>query len=174
MAKGVRREFRQDLLAWAEDNLRDFSWRDSDRSSYEIFVAEMLLTRTRASMVADVYDEFLNRYPSFNELADAEPVEVADLIAGLGLHNRRGQALVGIAANIGEEGLPDDSGLLQEFPYVGPYVANATRCFGFEEPCPIIDSNVQRIYSRLFGETRFGKSNGGIKGNLAEEMLPED
>jgi A/G-specific adenine glycosylase len=166
--------FREDLLAWSADNLREFPWRDTFRKPYEVFVAELLLTRTRAEMVADVYEEFLDRYPSFDALADADPAEVANLIEGLGLHNKRSRVLVDVAEGCGDEGLPRETDALTELSHVGAYIAHVTRCFGFGEPCPIVDANVHRTFSRLLGRKRFDGPEDDDLWEFAGEMLPED
>jgi A/G-specific adenine glycosylase len=61
--------FRQALLTWFDVQGRSFPWRKPRRSSYEILVAEILLQRTTAAKVAQAYNAFLVRYPSWSELA---------------------------------------------------------------------------------------------------------
>ena len=62
--------FRQQLLSWAEDNLRDYPWRRT-KDPYSILVAEFLLQRTDADTVAPIYKDFLTKYPTINKLAIA-------------------------------------------------------------------------------------------------------
>jgi A/G-specific adenine glycosylase len=47
-------------------------------------------------------------------------------------------------------GIPDTEEALLDLPHVGPYVANATLCFGYDQRSPIVDANVARLYSRVF------------------------
>lgn len=47
-------QFREGLLEWADENLREFPWRDPNASLYEVFVAEFFLTQTPAENVARV------------------------------------------------------------------------------------------------------------------------
>lgn len=165
-----RRAFRQDILSWADDNLRDYPWRDDERTPFEVVVAEVLLARTPADNVESVYRNLLETYSSPDELAAADVAEVADQIESLGLQNKRGRALVNIATVVADEGMPETVESLQELPNVGPYAAHATVCFGFDQPQPIVDTNVARVYHRVFGVPDDPGSEQVWE--FAEEMLP--
>jgi A/G-specific adenine glycosylase len=52
--------FRPALLKWGQGHQRNFPWRERDRSFYEVFVAEFLLTQTPAENVATVYPRFVD------------------------------------------------------------------------------------------------------------------
>lgn len=45
---------------------------------------------------------------------------------------------------------PSDIEELMAVPYIGPYCAGAILCFAFEHCAPMVDSNVDRIVSRVF------------------------
>lgn len=141
---------RHALLSWADDGLREFPWRDRSRSFYEVFLAEFLLTQTPAENVADVYPELCDRYPNLDSLDTASESELESAIEPLGFQRMRAAALSEIAAR--HDSLPRDGDELRELPRVGPYIADATRCFALAEPVPILDRNVVRVYGRLFGE----------------------
>lgn len=162
--------FRRRLLEWAEDNLRSFPWRD-DASPYEVLVAEILLTQTPASRVADVYPQFVDRYPSPEALAAAELREITALLEPLGFQNRRADALQRIGERLRNRGVPGELEALTDLPYVGRYGANATLCFGFGERRPIVDANVVRIFNRVF-DTAFRDTEDGEAWRFAEDMLP--
>lgn len=144
------RSFRNNLLSWAEDNLREYPWRKTD-SPYHILVAEILLQQTFADKVVPVYEAFVEKYPNLETLAEAEVSAIASLLEPLGLQNVRAQALINIANKCRNEGIPDDEKELLQLPYVGPYAANATLCFAFDRRRPVVDANVVRIYNRAFG-----------------------
>lgn len=143
--------FRSDLLAWSYDNLRSFPWRETS-DPYELLVAEILLQKTAAEKVESIFTEFLRRYPSLEALADAEQEELAEIIYSLGLQNQRSRALISIGQELEDTGVPADEDELLDLPYVGQYAANATLCFAFGEPRPIVDANVVRVYNRAFGK----------------------
>lgn len=165
-------EFREALQSWAEENLREFPWRE-DVTPYQVLVAEVLLQQTLASKVEPVYEEFVDRYPEPEDLLDVDPDELAELLDPLGLQNVRAKALVDNAEEIAGWGVPRDVEELQDLSYVGRYGANATLCFGFGERRPIVDANVVRLYGRFFG-TDFDGAQDDAAWEFAEEVLPAE
>jgi len=163
------RRFREDLLAWAEENLRDFPWRERDQTLYQVFVAEFFLTQTPASNVESVYPEFLDQYPTLDAIEETTKRELVDVIEPLGFYNMRAEALQCIAAE--NEHLPQTATELGELPRVVDYVANATLCFASNEPLPVVDRNVERIYRRVF---RDWPDSSTEQYRFAARLVPED
>lgn len=163
-------QFRADLLTWAENNLREFPWRDPNASMYEVFIAEFFLTQTPAENVADIYPKFIDQFPSLTAIKEADHDGLVDVIEPLGFHNMRADALKEIAAQYEE--LPDDEECLVALPQVGPYVANATLCFALNRPQPILDRNVVRTYRRVFG--RDFPDERSDRREFTIKMLPEE
>lgn len=164
--------FREGLLNWAyESNLREFPWRDTN-SPYEIFVAEILLGATPAVKVESLYEDFLERYPDLDALAQANEEKLADLLEPLGLQNRRASAFIQIGEELEDCGIPDSVEELLELPYVGPYAANATLCFAFDRRRAILDANVVRVYERFFDVELDQESRGSWM--FAIEVLPAE
>lgn len=170
MSHSREEQFRSALLEWAEGNLRDFAWRDTDRSLYEVFVAEFFLTQTPAENVSGVYPKFLEQFPDLQTIDRATKEEIVAVIEPLGFYNMRAEALKTIAAERSE--LPETVDELTELPRVGHYVANATLCFSRGEPLPIFDRNVERVYSRVFATEWPGAESEQI--SFAEKLLAED
>ena len=112
--------FRSGLLAWGEENVRRFPWRESDASLYEVFVAEFFLTQTPATNVAKVYPSFVERYPNLDSLRRASEEELVEIIRPLGFYNQRAEALVEIANSV--DTLPTEPTELRKLPQVGPYL----------------------------------------------------
>jgi A/G-specific adenine glycosylase len=142
---------REALLAWWERYGRDFPWRKT-RSAYHVLVAEALLHRTRANQVVGLYEKTLAAYPTVYALAAAEPEAVYELLHSAGLRWR-----VGLLLNAAQEIVDRFSGEvpasrveLESIPGIGHYIAAAIRCFAFGENDAIIDSNVVRVYGRVF------------------------
>lgn len=169
--QATRESFRNDLFEWSEDNLREFPWRETD-SSYEIFVAEILLSKTPVFKVEPLYDTFLERYPSLEDLENADEEVLAELLHPLGLQNRRAAALVEIGRKLGDRGIPEEEEELLKLPYVGDYAANATLCFAFGQRRPIVDTNVIRVYDRVFDLDSTNPESKKIW-QFAYDMLPE-
>lgn len=146
------RLIRGTLLRWWRENGQRYPWRET-RDPYEILVAELLLHRTQARQVVEVYPRFIGRYPTVNELADANPTGVVELTRPLGLR-WRSTLIVELARKVVEEHngrIPSDLSALKELPGVSDYIAGATRCFAWGHPEPILDTNIVRILGRLVG-----------------------
>ena len=163
--------FRKAILRWSEGNLRSFPWR-ATTNPFEILVAEILLQKTPAERVAPIFESLVDVYPTFPILAEAESEEVAIHIESLGLQNQRSRALVEIANELEEEGVPEDAKELQALPHVGRYAASATLCFAFGEPVSIVDANVVRVYERAFGLSL--EENADSTWEFAAKMQPSN
>ena len=119
-----------------------------DRTLYEVFVAEFFLTQTPADNVATVYPKFLERFPELDAIAETSEEVLVEVIKPLGFQNMRAGALKQIAS--AHDHLPTKPEPLMELPRVGRYVANATLCFARNDRLPVLDRNVERVYSRVF------------------------
>src|SRR5579859_5712785 len=62
-------------------------WR-SERTPYRVFLAELLLVRTRSDVVARLFEEIASRYPDVLTLACADQEELAASLEPLGLRKR--------------------------------------------------------------------------------------
>ncbi len=150
--KRKKEEFVQKLLAWHAENKRDFSWRRT-ANPFHILIAEIMLQKTDVKKVSDVYDKFIQKYPTPQALASAELVELRKELALLGIH-RRAERLKKTAEKIvSEHGaeVPSEKQELLKLPGVGEYIANAVLCFAFGKDVPIVDTNVIRLLERVFG-----------------------
>jgi len=74
MLSDVERRFPTNLLEWGQENRREYPWRESNRTLYEVFVAEFFLTQTPVDNVAAVYPSFLERFPTLD--TTAKPVRM--------------------------------------------------------------------------------------------------
>src|SRR5918999_368237 len=94
-ASPVRRRFRHQLLTWYRRHGRDLPWRKT-RDPYHILVSEFMLQQTQVDRVLPKYEEWLEKYPSFEVLADAPIDEVTGTWYPLG-YNVRPKRLHAIA-----------------------------------------------------------------------------
>src|SRR5712691_6192679 len=134
---------RYSLLAWHRRSGRDLPWRRT-RDPYAILVSEVMLQQTQVARVVPRYLAWLERWPTVGALAAAPAAEAIRAWQGLG-YNRRALNLHRAARMIAKDGWPDD---LTELPGVGPYTADAIRCFAFGEPVLPADTNVLRVQER--------------------------
>jgi A/G-specific adenine glycosylase len=144
--------FRRRLLGWYSRRGRDLPWR-STRDPYRILVSEIMLQQTQVERVKDFYARFLKRYPTIADLAAASAGEVREAWEGLGYYarsrNLRRAARVVVERHGGR--MPHEAQELRALPGIGPYTAGAIRSFAFGAAAPIVDTNVARVYQRVFG-----------------------
>jgi A/G-specific adenine glycosylase len=111
-----------------------------------------MLQQTQVDRVLPKYHEWLEKYPSFESLADAPEADVSATWYPLG-YNVRPRRLQAIAreavANYGGK-LPADEATLLSFKGIGAYTAGAIRSFAFRERAAILDTNVARVLFRVF------------------------
>lgn len=141
------------LLLWFESHQRDFPWRDT-RNPYAILVAEKLLQQTAArESVVHAFREIMERYPTPEMMAQANPADLHTIIEPLGFHYRaqelRALANTLVAQYAGE--VPTNLQDLMRLPGVGEYTARAVLTFAHGQDIPVVDTNVARLLYRLFG-----------------------
>ena len=139
------------MLTWYRANGRDLPWRRTD-DPYHILVSEVMLQQTQVERVLPKYHEWLEKYPSLGQLADAPVDEVTETWRPLG-YNIRPRRLHAIAresvSRFGGE-LPSDEETLLSFKGIGAYTCGAIRSFAFGQRAAILDTNVARVLFRVF------------------------
>jgi len=171
--RGLPREMGERILRWWYRSRRDYPWR-RERDPYRILIAEIMLQRTKAEQVVPVYVEFISRYPTVQDLAEAKLEDVEEYFARLGLRWRAKKVLA-MARYVTEKfrgRLPETEEDLLEIPAVGEYIADALSVFAYGRNRVAVDANVVRIVERLFcvksrGE---GRRDSRIR-QLANSML---
>jgi A/G-specific adenine glycosylase len=134
-----------------------------------------MLQQTQVERVVPKYHEFLDRFPSFAALAQADPSEVKKVWYPLG-YNIRPLRLHSIACEtVARYGgtLPRDQEALLSFKGIGRYTAGAIRAFAFREDAPILDTNVMRVLHRVFVATGDPKRQKNVLWALSEALLPK-
>ena len=171
---GSKRNFRARLLKWYAQHGRDLPWRKTEEP-YHILVSEIMLQQTQVERVLPKYGEWLAKYPTMEELAEAPLTEVKKTWYPLG-YNIRPIRLHSIAKeSVAHYGgtLPKDSERLQDFKGIGRYTAGAIRAFAFREDAPILDTNVMRVLHRVFVGKGDPKKHKSVLWDLSEAMIPK-
>jgi A/G-specific adenine glycosylase len=173
--KKRQRFFQSCLLRWYKSNKRIFLWREPSRSPYEILIAEVMLQKTRAENIVEVYSNFLKKFPNENSLSNARVNEIEQTINILGLSKIRAKNLSSIAHIVVERGgIPGKVEDLMSFPGIGPYIANAILLSAFNERRAVVDTNICRIYSRVFSfESQKDPRKDKRIWIFSEKMLPK-
>ncbi len=168
-----KRQFQQRLLKWYKAHGRDLPWRKTS-DPYHILVSEVMLQQTQVDRVIPKYHEFLERYPSFAELAEAPVAEVKQTWYPLG-YNIRPERLHSIACEtVTRYGgkLPSEADELLSFKGIGRYTAGAIRSFAFNQDAPILDTNVVRVLHRVFVAKGDPKGQKADLWELSEALIP--
>lgn len=145
-------DFRQDLKTWGKEHFRCFPWRLT-RNPYQILIAELMLHRTRVNQVLNVYDKFIHQYKDLETLAETDEKELMTYLFSLGLH-WRSNLIHKMACEIMERfqgKIPVEKETLKSLPGISDYIASAVRCFAWEFPDPLVDTNTTRVIGRLYG-----------------------
>jgi len=146
------RYFSDKLVKWYESNKRDLPWRET-QDPYKVWLSEIILQQTRVSQGMPYYFRFLETFPTIQALANATEHEVLRLWQGLGYYTRARNlhkcAKVVVSKYNGQ--FPNNFESLLQLPGIGDYTAAAIASFSFKEPVAVVDGNVFRVLSRVFG-----------------------
>ncbi|KAH3970536.1 hypothetical protein HBI56_139490 [Parastagonospora nodorum] len=132
------------------------------KRAYEVWVSEVMLQQTRVSTVIPYFNNWISKWPTVQDLADANHDDVLAAWKGLGYYSRATRLHEGAKAMIAQSAgstcpLPSKAVDLQEFPGIGRYTAGAVSSIAFGEPEPVLDGNVIRVLSRQLGLYMDGK-----------------
>ena len=111
-----------------------------------------MLQQTTFSAVLPRFLPFLDRFPDVSALSAASEDEVLAAWSGLGYYararNLRSAAIEIVARHGGE--IPREMRLLKRLPGFGDYMAAAVASLAFGRRVPAVESNVERVLSRVF------------------------
>lgn len=144
--------FNAQILDWYGRNKRDLPWRQS-RNPYHIWLSEIILQQTRVNQGLPYYMAFINTYPTVHDLAKADEREVLRVWQGLGYYSRA-RNLHKCAKIISENHggiFPKTFDELLKLPGIGSYTAAAIASIAFGQRVAVVDGNVYRVLSRIFG-----------------------
>lgn len=144
--------FWQKLERWYDEFGRTLPWRGID-NPYYIWLSEVILQQTRIEQGKEYYFRFIDRFPTVEALAEASEEQVLKEWQGLGYYSRARNlhAAAKYVATACKGKFPDTYSGLLELKGVGRYSAAAIASFAFRLPHPVIDGNVYRFISRLYG-----------------------
>ncbi len=164
--------FSSKILAWYDEHKRDLPWRQT-KDPYQIWISEIILQQTRVEQGLGYFERFMQRFPTFHQLASAPEDDVMKLWQGLGYYSRA-RNLHKAAKQI-QEVFPVTYKDVLALPGVGPYTAAAICSFAYGMAYPVLDGNVYRVLGRYLAipeaiETSKGKR---IYAQAASELLDQ-
>ncbi len=170
-----QKEFTKRLLKWhKEHNNRQMPWK-GEKDPYKVWLSEIILQQTRVEQGLPYYEKFIKKYPTIDQLAKADDETVFKLWEGLGYYTRCKNLLHTARFIVHKYNgmFPDNYQDVSALKGVGPYTAAAICSFCFNLPYAVLDGNVFRILSRVFGNETPVDSKEGKKifQQMAGELL---
>jgi DNA (cytosine-5)-methyltransferase 1 len=141
--------FRDRLLTWQRKNARRYPWR-AGADPWRVLIAEVCLRRTRADQVVPVFRTLSDLAPTPQAMLD-NAAAVIEAMRSLGLR-WRAKNMLAIAEELVAKyrgQVPDSVADLLSLPGVGDYVAHAVLVFGHGRKAVIVDTNTERIATRV-------------------------
>lgn len=138
------------LVNWYNLHQRILPWRTAP-SPYATWISEIMLQQTQVATVIDYFLRFIAQFPTVQHLAKADLQQVLKLWEGLGYYSRARnlhKAARYVVDHFNGQ-LPQTFDDLQTIPGIGPYTAAAIASIAFQQPIPVVDGNVFRVYARL-------------------------
>jgi len=140
------------LLDWFSQNARDLPWRRT-RDPYAIWVSEIMLQQTQVKTVMPYWKRWMRELPTIKAVADASPDKIHKLWEGLGYYTRARNLQKAAQQIVARHGgrFPQNFDDVLALPGIGRYTAGAICSIAFNQPTPILDGNVIRVLTRIFG-----------------------
>jgi endonuclease-3 len=145
------------------------------RNPFQLLVATILSAQCTDDRVNMVTPALFKRYPKPEDMADARPEELEELIKSTGFFRNKAKSLLGMSNAVSEQHagqVPDEMDALVDLPGVGRKTANVVlgNAFGKSEGV-VVDTHVTRLSQRL-GLT---KHTDAVKIELdLMELVPRD
>ena len=168
--------FSTSILKWYNLNRRDLPWR-MNQDPYFVWLSEIILQQTRISQGTSYYLKFVDKYPNIKSLASASENDILLLWQGLGYYSRARNLLKTakhIVNNL-EGAFPDNYNDLLKLPGIGQYTASAIASICFNERRAVVDGNVFRVISRIYGIEKPINTSEGKKYfiDFAQKLIPK-
>ncbi len=164
MSNKTSNKFSEKLINWYSVNKRSLPWRDT-KDSYKIWLSEIILQQTQIKQGLPYYNKFIQTYPNVESLSDSSEQDVLKNWEGLGYYSRarnlhKASKLV---VEKYKSQFPKTYNELIKLPGIGDYSASAISSFSNDELNPVVDGNVYRFISRLFGISTVINTTASLK-----------
>lgn len=173
--KELYNRFASLLIDWYKRHHRALPWRQT-RNPYHIWLSEVILQQTRVRQGVGYYERFLAAFPDVASLAAAPLDQVLRMWQGLGYYTRARNlhATACLLVKDYEGKLPESYAALRRLKGIGDYTAAAIASFAYDEPVAVVDGNVCRVLTRLFGIEKDIRQSGTRKEikQLSQALMP--
>ena len=152
-------------------------WRET-KEPYPIWVSEIILQQTRVEQGYNYFLRFIEAFPDIPSLAEAKEERLLKVWQGLGYYNRA-HNMQHAARTIVKKyhaRFPSSYEEILSLKGIGDYTAAAIASFAFDLPYAVVDGNVIRLLSRLFGIWELAGLATGKRTfqEFANRLLPVD
>jgi A/G-specific adenine glycosylase len=162
------------LLDWFSQNARDLQWRRT-RDPYAIWVSEIMLQQTQVKTVIPYWNRWMRELPTVEAVANASSAKIHKLWEGLGYYTRVRNLQKAAQVIVEKHGgkFPKKFDEVLALPGIGRYTAGAICSIAFNQATPLLDGNVIRVLTRIFGiaENPKEKQTNTRLWRLAEELV---
>ena len=143
-------DFSDSVLSWFDVHGRKHLPWQQDKTSYRVWVSEIMLQQTQVATVIPYYHAFMQRFPDMQSLAAACEDDVLSHWSGLGYYARARNLHKCAKRAVDEHGgkLPENIDQLIEMPGIGRSTAGAILSLALDQNHPILDGNVKRVLAR--------------------------
>ena len=140
------------VTRWYRGHARDLPWRRENVDAWGVVVSEFMLQQTPVVRVVPVWQDWLRRWPTPASLAGASAGDAVRAWGRLGYPRRALRLHAAATAMVERHGgaVPSSYDDLRALPGVGDYTAAAVASFAFGARRAVLDTNVRRVYRRVF------------------------
>lgn len=168
------KEIAQALVDWFTVHGRDYPWRRTT-DPWAVLVSEIMLQQTTIPTVLGRYESWMAQFPTPAALAAATEEAALRSWEGLGYYRRVRALQAAARAIVQQHGgiFPQTEAGIRNLPGIGDYTVGAVLSFAFNQPAPLVDANVARVFARLCNDSTPVDSPAGRRKQwtLAAEMV---
>ncbi|HMS70236.1 MAG TPA: A/G-specific adenine glycosylase [Saprospiraceae bacterium] len=145
-------EFLGKLYSWHDSIERYLPWKEN-ADGYQVWVSEIILQQTRVEQGTPYYLRFMQKWPTVSALAAASEDEILKIWEGLGYYSRARNmhAAAKQIVDLHNGQFPKNYEEILALKGIGPYTAAAISSFAFGGKHAVMDGNVMRVITRIYG-----------------------
>jgi A/G-specific adenine glycosylase len=174
LTKSQISSFQSALFEFQSQSKIEKPWQ-KESNAYKIWLFEVIMQQTRMAQGIPYYDKIVKAFPNVQNLAEASEDSLFSLWKGLGYYSRARnlQFTAKFITNELKGIFPNTYFELHKLKGVGEYTAAAIASFAFGEDVAVLDGNVHRILSRIYGIDKTIQSSTDKKyfQTLANDLL---
>lgn len=153
MSNFTPRVFQNRLLKWYDQHGRKHLPWQKNKNPYRVWISEIMLQQTQVTTVVPYFERFILRFPNVQSLAEAAEDDLLSLWSGLGYYQRARnlhRAAIQIVKDFNGK-FPSQFDQIEGLPGIGRSTAGAVLALGFKKKATILDGNVKRVLTRVYG-----------------------